>query len=30
MHQNKFQVGVILLGNKYYSDSEVDQLFILQ
>src|SRR4029434_6989000 len=22
IHQNKFQVGVNLLGNKYYSDSE--------
>ena len=24
MHQNKFQVGVNLLGNKYYSDSDSD------
>ena len=23
-HQNKFQVGVNLLGNKYYSDSDSD------
>ena len=22
IHQNKFQVGVNLLGNKYYSDSD--------
>ena len=24
IHQNKFQVGVNLLGNKYYSDSDSD------
>ena len=24
MHQNKLQVGVNLLGNKYYSDSDSD------
>ena len=24
LHQNKFQVGVNLLGNKYYSDSDSD------
>ena len=27
IHQNKFQVGVNLLGNKYYSDSDSDSDF---
>src|SRR4029434_10401490 len=29
IHQNKFQVGVNLLGNKYYSDSDSDSLTAL-
>src|SRR4029434_2877011 len=29
IHQNKFQVGVNLLGNKYYSDSDSDMLSTL-
>ena len=28
IHQNKFQVGVNLLGNKYYSDSDSDHCFV--
>jgi len=29
IHQNKFQVGVNLLGNKYYSDSDHGMLLCL-